>query len=148
MQRAPRTLHDQFRGTISTGVSRLRRSLNNLATGAVTTSVAKLLSEAPIWVVWQKWLQGDLDPDAKDAGQAQGLATMERLARLMNVDEQKTYTLTSFIEAIVAAGAKHRALLPMPTGPISRTYLVTNPDVVLTSVLYLLSKSAKASIIY
>lgn len=81
----------------------------------------------------------------KETAAGQGLATIERLARLLDVDKLAEYDLTTFIEAIVTAGKEKRDMLPMPTGTISRTYMLANLDVVLSAVLFLLSKSEKTS---
>lgn len=75
----------------------------------------------------------------------QGLATIERLARLLAVDKLQEYDLTTFVAAIVAAGRTNRRALPTPTHHLTRTYILANLDVVLTGVLYLLSKSEKTS---
>lgn len=116
-----------------------------LATDPVTAPIAALLTDLPVWLAWQQWIRRDADPEQKETAAGQGLATIERLARLLDVDKLAEYDLTTFIEAIVTAGKEKRDMLPMPTGTISRTYMLANLDVVLSAVLFLLSKSEKTS---
>lgn len=116
-----------------------------LATDPVTAPIANALTELPVWLAWQQWLARDIDPDATGDEAGQGLATIERLARLLAVDKLQEYDLTTFVAAIVAAGRTNRQALPTPTHHLTRTYILANLDVVLTGVLYLLSKSEKTS---
>lgn len=116
-----------------------------LATDPVTAPIAALLTDLPVWLAWQQWIRRDADPEQKETPKGQGLVTVERLARLLEVDKLTEYDLTSFIAAIITAGKEKRDVLPMPTGAVSRAYILANLDVVLSAVLFLLSKSEKTS---
>ncbi len=113
-----------------------------LSTDPVTAPIADLLNNAPMWLLWMQWLESKSEGKFAGDRQAIGLATIERLGVLLDVDPTKVYSLQSFIDEIVAHGYL-RNQLPLPKGRISRPYLAANMAVVLTGVLYLLSKSAK-----
>ncbi|GAK31428.1 patatin [Weissella oryzae SG25] len=113
-----------------------------LATDPITAPLAELLNEAPVWLVWTQWLERKAENKFDGDAKAMGLATIERLAELLAVDPLKTYTLQGFIDEIIKQGT-FRTNLPSAKGKISRPYLLANIALVLTGLLYLLSKSAK-----
>lgn len=115
-----------------------------LATDSVTAPIAELLQQPSLWFMWYQWLSLKTGDDLNHDPDRMGLALVEQLAMKLEVDFLTVYTLDDFVEAIIRqAQAGKLVNLPRPQRAIKRLNLVMNWEIVLTAVLYLLSKNVK-----
>jgi predicted acylesterase/phospholipase RssA len=114
-----------------------------LASDPVTAGVANILSETAVWVAWTQWIGAHAESTVVNNPDAMGLATIERLGELLDVDPLAVYDESSFQTALVKAAKVNRDKLPLPEKAVTTAYVMANLAVVLTAVLYLLSNGQK-----
>jgi predicted acylesterase/phospholipase RssA len=117
--------------------------ITTLAGDRVTAGIAKLLRQAPVWFAWAQWVTGHAEQPEDHSIKATGVAALERLGEMLSVDGTEVYDQQSFIRAIIAAAKQDRSVLPTPHGPVTTAYVIANPAVVLTAIVYLLSQGLK-----